>query len=118
MDSGRFKTTAEIFSPPYLYRGPRPSILEAPKQLAYGRGFEIATAAANIRGVVLMRPGSVTHSVDFEQRFVSLVFEARAGALIAQTPASGSIAPPGWYMLFIVNDSGVPSRAFWVHLAP
>jgi hypothetical protein len=118
MDSGPLKTTAEIYSPPYLYRGARPAITKTTKQLAYGQAFEITTtAAASIRRVVLMRPGSVTHSVDFEQRYVALSFEAAAGTLTAQSPAGGTIAPPGWYMLFVVNDRGVPSRAAWVLLA-
>jgi galactose oxidase-like protein len=117
MDSGSLKTTAEIYSPPYLFRGPRPVIAQAPLQIGYRQAFDIATTAPDIERVVLMRPGSVTHSVNFEQRYVTLAFHAGADGLIAQAPPRGAIAPPGWYMLFVVNDRGVPSRAAWVLLA-
>jgi hypothetical protein len=118
MDSGPMKTTAEIFSPPYLFRGPRPAISAGPSQLAYGKEYEVRfTAPAGVGRVTLMRPGSVTHSVDFEQRDVELAFRASGDLLRVRAPASGAVAPPGWYMLFIVDSRGVPSRAAWVRLA-
>jgi hypothetical protein len=118
MDSGPTKTTAEIFSPPYLFRGPRPVIAAAPPPVSYGKDFEVRySSTAGIARVTLMRPGSVTHSVDFEQRDVGLGFQAAGDVLRIRAPASGAVAPPGWYMLFIVDSRGVPSRAAWVHLA-
>jgi hypothetical protein len=117
MDSGKWKRTGEVYSPPYLFRGPRPTITSAPSAIAYGSTFTLATPnAAGIRKVALLRPGSVTHSVNFEQRYVALAFSASEGQLSIEAPAGGTIAPPGWYMLFLVNAGGVPSVAAWVHV--
>jgi hypothetical protein len=118
MDSGRFARTAEIYSPPYLFRGPRPTITAAPGEVAYGASFDVATPqAASIHSVALLRPASVTHANNFEQRYVALEFTAGAQALTVRAPAAGDLAPPGWYMLFVVDTDGVPSVASWVHLA-
>lgn len=120
MDSGKWKQTGEAYSPPYLFKGPRPTIGSAPASVAYGSTFVVATPdAAGIRKVALLRAGSVTHSVNFEQRYVALTFTAGSagdGQLSISAPAGGTIAPPGWYMLFLVNDGGVPSVAAWVHV--
>jgi hypothetical protein len=66
--------------------------------------------------VVLVRAGAVTHAFDMEQRLVGLTFNAAYGDLIVKAPANGNLAPPGYYLLFIVNDYGVPSVAKFVHL--
>ena len=58
----------------------------------------------------------VTHSNHFDQRYVDLSFTTGNGVLNATAPASGNEAPPGWYMLFILNSAGVPSVASWVHV--
>lgn len=117
MDSGKWQRTGEIYSPPYLFRGPRPSILSAPSTIAYGSTFTIQTPdSAAIQKVVLLRAGSVTHSVNFEQRYVALTFSPGEAQLSATAPAGGAIAPPGWYMLFLVSSDGVPSVSAWVHV--
>jgi hypothetical protein len=117
MDSGKWQRTGEIYSPPYLFKGPRPSILSVPSKIAYSSTFAIQTPdSVDIRKVVLLRPGSVTHSVNFEQRYVALTFSPGEGQLSAEAPAGGTIAPPGWYMLFLVSSTGVPSVASWVHV--
>jgi hypothetical protein len=118
MDHGRFAQTAEIYSPPYLFAGPRPVIAGIPPELSYGTTFSIATPdAANVARVALLRPGSVTHAFDFEQRFVALAFAADAsGGLTVQMTGSHAEAPPGWYMLFLVSAGGVPSKAAFIHL--
>jgi len=78
----------------------------------YGATFEIATASpAAIRRVALVRLGAVTHSVNMEQRYVPLQFSAGSSSLTATSPANANIAPPGVYMLFIVDANGVPSVA-------
>jgi hypothetical protein len=59
--------------------------------------------------VTLLRLASVTHSFDQNQRFLSLDFTTASGALTVTAPASGNLAPPGHYLLFVVNDDGVPS---------
>jgi hypothetical protein len=103
--------SAEIFSPPYLFRGPRPSIDDAPDAIAYGEQFFVATAdAPRVVRATLVRLGSVTHGFDQNQRFLELSFQRAAGGLAITAPLSGSLAPPGHYMLFILNGSGVPSK--------
>jgi hypothetical protein len=104
--------SAEIFSPPYLFRGTRPAITSAPAQVGYGTAFTVATPdAASIGSVSLIRTGAVTHFFDMSARRVALPFTAGSGSLTVQAPANGAIAPPGYYMLFIVNQQGVPSVA-------
>jgi hypothetical protein len=113
----------EIYSPPYLFNpdgssASRPVITGVtPSVIRYGAPFRISTpAAASIKEVVLIRPGAVTHAFDMEQRLVRLYFTARYGVLSVATPANGNIAPPGYYMLFILNSAGVPSGARFVRL--
>jgi hypothetical protein len=73
--------------------------------------------AANISSVVLVRNGAVTHSFNMDQRLVGMSFTAGTGVLTVTAPPNSNIAPPGWYMLFILKKaSGVPSRASFVHL--
>lgn len=108
----------EVFSPPYLSAGPRPTVAAAPAAMSYGSTFNISSPdAAAITSVALMRPGAVTHHTDAGQRYVRLGIAATAaGSVTVNTPADGRIAPPGFYMLFILNSAGVPSQAHWVQL--
>jgi len=102
--------TYEIFSPPYLFRGARPVIQSAPTSLTYGAKFNITTSnASTITRVALVRPGATTHADDFDQRYVDLSFTVGSGTISATAPANSSLAPAGYYMLVIVNSSGVPS---------
>ncbi len=108
---------AEIFSPPYLFRGARPSITSAPGAVGYSERFFVATPdAGQIVRATLVRPASVTHSFDQNQRFVELALVKVSGGLELAAPESGNIAPPGNYMLFIVNSAGVPSVSRLVRL--
>jgi len=108
---------AEIFSPPYLFRGARPTITAAPSRVEYGASFDIQTPdAASIASVSLIRAGSVTHTFDRDQRFLELTFRQTAGGLTIDAPANANQAPPGYYMLFVLNGNGVPSVASWVRL--
>ena len=108
---------AQIFSPPYLFKGPRPTITSSPSVVQYGSNFQVSTPdAASITSVSLIRPAAVTHSFDQSARRVSLPFTVSNGTLNVQAPANGGDAPPGPYMLFIVNSNGVPSVASWVNL--
>jgi hypothetical protein len=103
---------AELFSPPYLFRGPRPVITSTPSAVRYGNQFRILTPqAAAITRVSLIRLGAVTHSFDENQRFKRLSFTADATGLTVTAPNSGNRAPPGHYMVFILNGADVPSVA-------
>jgi uncharacterized protein YjdB len=102
--------TYEIYSPPYLFNGARPVIQSAPTSLTYGANFTITTSdASTITRVALVRPGATTHADNFDQRYVDLAFTLGSGTIQATAPPNGSEAPPGYYMLVIVNASGVPS---------
>jgi hypothetical protein len=108
--------SAEFFSPPYLFNGPQPTITSAPSQLVYGQNFTVQTPnAAQITGVSLIRFGAVTHAFNVGQRFIPLAFTVGSNSLAVIAPANSNLAPPGNYMLFIVNSSGVPSVAAIVH---
>jgi hypothetical protein len=107
---------AEFFLPPYLFKGARPTISSAPSQLSYGANFTVQTAnAAQIASVSLIRFGAVTHATNMSQRFLPLSFVMGSGSLTVTAPANANLAPPGNYMLFIVNTSDVPSVATVVH---
>jgi hypothetical protein len=103
---------AEIFSPPYLFKGARPTISAAPSTVSYGTQFVVTTPnAASISSAVLIRNGAVTHQMDRSQNYVPLAFSVGSGTLNVQMPSNRNLAPPGDYMLFIVNGGGVPSVA-------
>ena len=115
---GTWEQRMEIYSPPYLFKGTRPSITQAPSSISYGATVTIRTTQTNQTTFVsLIRPAAVTHSLNTDQRVVNVRFTVESGNTLRLTvPASRSIAPPGWYMLFVSNTSGVPSVAKWVHL--
>jgi len=92
--------------------GARPTISSAPATTTYGGTITVQTPdAARIAAVSLIRLGSATHAFDMDQRFVPLVFTTSSGALNIQAPANANLAPPGYYMLFILDTNGIPSVA-------
>jgi galactose oxidase len=101
---------AEIFSPPYLFNGSRPSTTKGPSTVNYGEVFFVGTLdPAAIARVTWVRLGSVTHAFDSNQRFNELSFTPTTGGLNVTAPASPNLAPPGHYLLFVLNGKGVPS---------
>jgi hypothetical protein len=111
---------AEYYSPPYLFRGARPAISSAPESVAYGETFTVGTPEAlNITKVTLLALSSTTHEFNQTQRYVPLVFTPTADGtgLSVTAPANPNLAPPGYYMLFILNGAGVPSVARMVRIA-
>jgi hypothetical protein len=103
---------AELYSPPYLSRGARPTITGAPTEIHYGQQFRLTTPdAGQITHVSFIRLGAVTHAFDQNQRFQRLAFTADATGLTVTAPASSNRAPPGHYMVFILNGNDVPSVA-------
>jgi galactose oxidase len=114
---GPLKQTGEIFSPPYLFKGARPAISSAPSAVSYGQTFTISTPnAASIKRMALVKAAAVTHANNFDQRYVDCTFTKGSGSLSATAPPDSNHAPPGWYMLFLVNRVGVPSIAHWVRI--
>jgi hypothetical protein len=119
---GHYVPQQEIYRPAYLFNqdgtaASRPSIASAPISISYNNAFTVQTPdAANISKVVLVRNGSVTHAFGMDQRLVELSFTAQDGSLTVTAPPNGNIAPPGYYMLFILDNSGVPSVAPFVQI--
>jgi cytochrome c peroxidase len=117
-EGGERRKHAQVFSPPYLFKGSRPAITNAPEALAYGQTFVVSTPdAASIASVALLRSAGSTHTYDQSQRFVPLDFVASNGELQIDAPSDAFAAAPGYFMLFLVNDAGVPSVAPFVRLA-
>jgi hypothetical protein len=115
----------EIYSPAYLFNADgspatRPTITGvALTGIGYGSNFQVQTPdATTITSVALIRPGAPTHAFDMEQRLVQLSFTAGSGVLNVTAPPNSNIAPPGYYMLFLLNSAGVPSVAQFVQLTP
>jgi Malectin domain/Domain of unknown function (DUF1929)/PKD domain len=120
---GTYVPQVEIYSPPYLFNADgtaatRPVISSvSPGIVGYGTSFQVQTPnAANISSVVLMKLASTTHAFNMDQRLVGLSFTAGSGVLAVTGPPNGNIAPPGYYMLFVLNNSGVPSIAQFVQV--
>ena len=108
----------EVFTPSYLMRGPRPTITAAPASVPYGAVFDIQTPdAGTIDTVTLLRPCAMTHHTDAGQRYIKLPITGRdPGRIHVMAPADGDTAPPGYYMLFILDAAGVPSVASFIRL--
>ncbi len=124
---GIYEQHIEIYSPAYLFTtdangntilATRPVIQSTPSRIGYGTGtFQVQTPdAANINSVVLIRPGSDTHAWNMEQRLVGLPFTSSSGALTVNLPPNSNVTPPGYYMLFLLNNAGVPSMASFVQV--
>jgi hypothetical protein len=124
---GTFEQHMEIYEPPYLFAksaishdvvlAKRPTITDAPVRIAYRSQFTVESPdAASISNVVLVRDGAVTHAFDVDQRLVCLSFTSLGQTLTMTAPPNGNVAPPGYYMLFILKAGGVPSVARFVQL--
>ena len=106
---------AEYFNPPYLFNTDgtaaiRPNISSSPASVGYNQAFTVDTAnAASISRVTLLRLTSVTHSFNMNQRFMDLSFSKASNGLSVTSPLNANIAPPGHYLLTILNGNGVPS---------
>ena len=123
---GSYEPAIEIYTPSYLYDAndhlittDRPQItgLSFSGPIHYGMPFSVSyTSTSPISSAVLIRPGSATHASDMEQRLIGLCGDtspcsASGNTLSLTTPPDGSIAPPGYYMLFLLDSAGVPSKA-------
>jgi hypothetical protein len=114
--NGTWNHNVSIYTPPYLYKGTRPTITSVINQeWKYGDTQRI-TVDRPIAKAELIRPAAVTHSSDPNQRFVDLPLSVDGNNVDLNVTNNPNIAPPGWYMLFAVDAGGVPSVAKWVHL--
>ncbi|MER7048474.1 galactose oxidase early set domain-containing protein [Streptomyces jumonjinensis] len=113
-----YNNNVSVYSPPYLFKGPRPEITSVPdNRWNYGDTQRI-TVNRPIAKAELIRPAAVTHSSDPNQRFVDLPLTVNGNNIDLNVTSNPNLAPPGWYMLFGVDANGVPSVAKWVHLGP
>jgi len=111
-NGGQNNTNGEIFSPPYLFKGPRPTITSAPASVGYGQTFAVQTPDANdISKITLVRLSVTTHTHNTNQRLVPLSFSRSGSDLSVSTPSDRNVLLAGHYMLFILNGAGVPSIA-------
>ncbi len=104
---------------PEYYDLPRPSIVGAPATINFGTDFTVQVGAGGaIAEAVLMRPGAVTHGFDMSQRRIALEFTAGPGPndLTVTSPPHGNVAPPGYYLLFLLDGDRLPSEGHWVRL--
>jgi hypothetical protein len=113
--SGTFEQRLEIYTPPYLFHGPRPQVTAGPAVLGYGQKAVFATSTpTDIDSVRLIRPSAATHMLNPDQRSVAIPFTTTPDAVSISVPGLAALVPPGPYMLFVVNRAGVPSVARWV----
>jgi hypothetical protein len=117
--------SAQVFTPPYLFASDgalahRPPITSSPPTLAYRQTLTVhSTDAGQVHRGSLIRLSSVTHAFNQSQLLYPLRFTATdPTTLQAAGPASGRVAPPGPYLLFLINDRGVPSRGRIVTVGP
>lgn len=105
-------TDMEIYSPPYLFKGARPTITSSPTVVNHGDQFFVGTPdAASISKVTLVRLSSVTHAFNQDQRINYLSYQKTPTGLNVTASGGKNLCPPGYYMLFVVNSNGVPSVA-------
>jgi Domain of unknown function (DUF1929) len=114
--AGTFEMRISIYTPPYLFDGARPQIRSvANTTWGYGTTQQITVDAPVVKAS-LIRPAAVTHSSDPNQRYVELPMTVDGNTIGLNVTSNPNIAPPGWYMLFVVNAAGVPSVASWVRV--
>jgi hypothetical protein len=118
--TGLNSDTLEIYSPPYLFKGARPTVTSAPSSVRWNTRFGVASPTTDVTRAVLMAPSATTHATDMNQRMLNLPITKRADGLgyDVTSPLGPTAAPPGVYMLFLLNARGVPSVARWVRLDP
>ena len=109
----------EVYSPYYLFKGERPVITSVSESISYDQPFEVGYTCKTgvVKSAVVIRPGSMTHAFDMDQRYVELEIHQKAtDRMTIKAPRDPHVAPPGYYMLFLLSDQGVPSEAKFVRL--
>ena len=111
-----FNQEIDVYSPPYMFQGPRPRIETAPAVMQLAHSYQITVSpGADVKYLRLMRPDNPTHVTDVNARSIAVNFtSAGHGSLNVTLPASANIVPPGYSMLFAVNSKGIPSTGYWV----
>ncbi|MGD9485332.1 kelch motif-containing protein [Streptomyces sp. TRM70308] len=117
---GEFEQQIDLYTPPYLFAGERPELVDdgAETQVVeLGGTAEFRTKdAARVDRARLLRPGSFTHVTNVEQRSIALEFEGTEDGVRVTVPDDPTLVPPGYYMVNVVDDQGVPSESVWLHI--
>ncbi|WP_406326052.1 kelch motif-containing protein [Streptomyces sp. NBC_01617] len=114
---GVFEQRIEIYTPPYLYRDSRPELTAGPKRMRRGgTGMFTTSRGSTITSAKLMRPSAVTHVTDTDQRSVELRPARTAEGISVTVPKNRALVPSGWYMLFVTDAKGTPSKGTWVEI--
>ncbi|MET9714984.1 kelch motif-containing protein [Streptomyces rochei] len=114
---GKFEQRIEIYTPPYLYRDSRPDLSGGPQTIERGEsGTFTSRAAGSVEKVRLIRPSASTHVTDVDQRSIALDFKADGDRLTVTVPDNKNLVQSGWYMMFVTDGEGTPSKAEWVHV--
>ncbi|MFI6941798.1 galactose oxidase-like domain-containing protein [Streptomyces sp. NPDC050418] len=114
---GTFEQRLEIYTPPYLYQGSQPTLGSGPKAIERGDSGTYKTQhASSIKNARLIRPSASTHVTDIDQRSIALDVKKSADSVTVTVPKNKNLVQPGWYMLFVTDDQGVPSEAQWVEI--
>ena len=104
-----------IYTPPYLYQGARPALSGGPEAIARGGSATFATKdASSLKTARLIRPSATTHVTDVDQRSIALDLKKTENGVSVTVPKNRNLVQSGWYMLFVVDDHGTPSKAQWV----
>ncbi|MCX5204563.1 DUF1929 domain-containing protein [Streptomyces sp. NBC_00237] len=115
---GSFDQRVSIYKPPYFFRGTRPRITSvASPSWSYGSSQRITVDTPVVKAS-LIRPAAVTHSSDPNQRYVDLPMTVDGNTVDLSLTSNPNLAPPGWYMLSVVDAKGVPSVSTWVRIGP
>ncbi|MGC9499703.1 galactose oxidase-like domain-containing protein [Streptomyces sp. WG7] len=114
---GKFEQRIEIYTPPYLYRDSRPDLSGGPQTIERGEsGTFTSRAAQSVKKVRLIRPSASTHVTDVDQRSIALDFKADGDKLTVTVPENKNLVQAGWYMMFVTDGEGTPSKAQWVRV--
>jgi hypothetical protein len=128
------KLAVELYAPSYHADRNRLQIVQAPTAVSYGLPFNITISipvdgldnTGMVTRVVFMRFGSSTHSFDGNQRYVSVPYtQAHKGTngldsmmydntVVVTAPSDGTVAPPGYYMLWVLDVQGKPCMEAWI----
>ncbi|MFF6999327.1 galactose oxidase-like domain-containing protein [Streptomyces sp. NPDC008313] len=116
-EPGTFEQRVEIYTPPYLFHGERPSLTGGPRTIARGGSATYRTARpSSIRSARLIRPSASTHVTDVDQRSIALDLRKKDGGIEITVPSNRNLVESGWYMLFVTDGQGTPSTARWVRV--
>ena len=105
-----------FFSPPYLFASDgtpavRPTITKVPATFTLGGRLSVS-ASPRVTSFSLVRLGSATHTIDTDQRRIPLIVASNInGNFVLNVPSDPGITVPGYYMLFALDATGVPSVA-------